>query len=93
MTRNLVSFTLSFMILMEKCGFSSSPLWCARQSCIVYRFPWDTYCLMEDKCLRKGIRLGGSATQVFLQVFQMYAASVSAVSDVCYKCFIWILQK
>ena len=26
MVKNVVSFILAFMILMEKCGFSSSPL-------------------------------------------------------------------
>jgi hypothetical protein len=34
--------------------------------------------------------------QVFsdiLQVFQMYVASVSTVSNVCCKCFIWMLSR
>jgi hypothetical protein len=29
---------------------------------------------------------------VLLQVFQTYVASVSAISDVCYKCFIWCFK-
>jgi hypothetical protein len=29
----------------------------------------------------------------FLQVLQTYVASVSVILDVCYKCFIWMLQK
>ena len=32
MAKNDVSFILSFVILMEKCGFSGSPLGCADET-------------------------------------------------------------
>ena len=54
MIKNDVSFILSFVILMEKCGFSGEP------SNLV--FPFE--CLVSNGrwALLGGIRLGGSAT-------------------------------
>ena len=49
MIKNIVSFILSFVILMEKCGFSGSPLRCARQNCVIQCSSLSAQCLMEDK--------------------------------------------
>ena len=50
------------MILMEKCGFSSSPLRCARRNDTIQCTLLGTQCLTEDKFSWEGTRLGGSST-------------------------------
>jgi hypothetical protein len=30
---------------------------------------------------------------VFLDMLQAYVSSISVVSDVCFKCFVWMLEK
>ena len=55
MVKNDVSRILSFVILMEKCGFSSSPLGCARWNCVIWCSPLSTQCLMEDKYSYKAL--------------------------------------
>ena len=49
MVKNDVSFILSFVILMEKYEFSSSPLEYARWNYVVWCHLLSTLCLMEGK--------------------------------------------
>jgi len=75
MVKDVVSFILLFMILMEKCGFSSSPSGCAQQNCIILCPRLGTQCLVEDKYPWEGIRLGGSTTDGFLIVTKLHRSS------------------
>ena len=64
MVNNVISFILSFVILMEKYGFSGSPLGvCPTEpSKLVFFFG----CLVSNgrRALLRGIRLGGSTTSL-----------------------------
>ena len=49
MVKNVVSFILLFVILIEKCGFLGSPMGCARWDRVIWCSPLSTSCLMEDE--------------------------------------------
>ena len=60
MVNNGVSFIISSVILMEKCGFLGSPSGCVQRDRIIWCHP---LCLVSNgrQVLLGGIRLGGSA--------------------------------
>jgi len=84
MVNNDVSFILSFVILMEKYGFSGSPLGvCPTEpSKLVFFFG----CLVSNgrRALLRGIRLGGSATIFVLGFLFLQVRTILAL--VAYQC-------